>query len=164
MLVHKINKICLCSNYIVKFLQMLFKKKKSNSKVKKKQEKKERDTFRNWDSTLKLTISHLPLLKMYTTINVIALAFFKNSRWKNGQFVFFSRVNVTAISHFFFLYIKQSKKTKQKTKPCRISAWNEVFPETPSRPNGWGAPLSHYVPIHEHYSHRLPCFNTIKIF
>lgn len=47
MLVHKINKICLCSNYIVKFLQMLFKKKKSNSKVKKKQEKKERDTFRN---------------------------------------------------------------------------------------------------------------------
>lgn len=117
MLVHKINKICLCSNYIVKFLQMLFKKKKSNSKVKKKQEKKERDTFRNWDSTLKLTISHLPLLKMYTTINVIALAFFKNSRWKNGQFVFFSRVNVTAISHFFFYISNRVKKQNKKQNP-----------------------------------------------
>lgn len=117
MLVHKINKICLCSNYIVKFLQMLFKKKNPTAKLKKKQEKKERDTFRNWDSTLKLTISHLPLLKMYTTINVIALAFFKNSRWKNGQFVFFSRVNVTAISHFFFYISNRVKKQNKKQNP-----------------------------------------------
>lgn len=51
---------------------------------------------------------------MYTTINVIALAFFKNSRWKNGQFVFFSRVNVTAISHFFFFYISNRVKKQNK--------------------------------------------------
>lgn len=117
MLVHKINKICLCSNYIVKFLQMLFKKKKSNSKVKKKtnkQEKKERDTFRNWDSTLKLTISYLPLLKMYTTINVIALAFFKNSRWKNGQFVFFFSSKCHCYKSLFFISNRVKNKTKKQ--------------------------------------------------
>lgn len=49
-------------------------KRRSNSSILKTKEKRKRDTFRNRDSKLKLTISNSPVLKMYTTINVIALA------------------------------------------------------------------------------------------
>lgn len=57
------------------------------------------------DSKLKLTISNLPVLKMYTTINVIALANLKKTA--GGKKFCLSSISYC---HHKSFYIKQSKK------------------------------------------------------
>ena len=138
------QELCLCGNFTVKILQMLLEYLKKNKKnlqqqnVLKTQEKKERDTFTNWDK-VKAHDFKPPSIKNVHNYKCYSISkSLKNSRWKNGQFLFLFVEYILLPSQVTFISNRVKKKLEDLSlcsqKPC-------------SCPNGWAAPpLPCYVP------------------